>query len=125
MFYSFPISFFLSFFLSFLSFLLFFLKIYLFIICKYTVAVFKHQKRASDLITDGCEPLYGCWDLNSGHLEEQSVLLTPEPSLQPHISFFTWKVTLAINPFWGLWIKERWLTPALWLLWGVHEGLTE
>ena len=25
----------------------------------------------------------GCWDLNSGPLEEQSVLLTTEPSLQP------------------------------------------
>jgi hypothetical protein len=41
------------------------------------------QKRASDLITDGCEPPCGCWDLNSGPSEEQSVLLTAEPSLQP------------------------------------------
>jgi len=48
-----------------------------------TVAVFRHQKRASDLITDGCEPPCGCWDLNSGPREEQSVLLTTEPSLQP------------------------------------------
>jgi len=61
-----------------------YLKIfYLFIIYKYTVAVQTHQKRASDLITDGCEPPCGCWDLNSGPLEEQSVLLTTEPSLQP------------------------------------------
>ena len=37
---------------------------------------------ASDPITDGCEPPCGCWELNSGSLEEQSVLLTPEPSLQ-------------------------------------------
>jgi hypothetical protein len=37
----------------------------------------------SDLITDGCEPPCGCWELNSGPLEEQSVLLTSEPSLQP------------------------------------------
>jgi hypothetical protein len=29
-----------------------------------------HQKRASDLITDGCEPPHGCWDLNSGLVEE-------------------------------------------------------
>jgi hypothetical protein len=35
-----------------------------------------HYKRASDPITDGCEPLYGCWELNSGPLEEQTVLLT-------------------------------------------------
>ncbi|GAB1287742.1 Disintegrin and metalloproteinase domain-containing protein 15 [Apodemus speciosus] len=31
-----------------------------------------HQK-ASDLITNGCEPPCGCWDLNSGPLEEQSL----------------------------------------------------
>ena len=41
------------------------------------------QKRASDLITDACEPPYGCWELNSGPLEEQAMLLTTEPSLQP------------------------------------------
>ena len=38
------------------------------------------QKRAPDLITDGCEPPCSCWELNSGPLEEQT---TPEPSLQP------------------------------------------
>jgi hypothetical protein len=38
---------------------------------------------ASDLIMDGCEPPCGCWDLNSGPSEEQSVLLTAELSLQP------------------------------------------
>jgi hypothetical protein len=47
-------------------------------VCKYTVQT--HQKRALDPITDGCEPPCGCWDLNSGPLEEQSVILTPEPS---------------------------------------------
>jgi hypothetical protein len=47
-----------------------------------------YQKRASDLITDGCEPPYGCWELNSRPLEEQSVLLTAEPSLQPRIEEF-------------------------------------
>jgi hypothetical protein len=44
-----------------------------------------HQKRASDPISDGCEPPCGCWNLNSEPLEEQSVFLTTEPSLQtPH-----------------------------------------
>jgi hypothetical protein len=38
-------------------------------------------KEASDLITDGCEPPCGCWDLNSEPPEEQSVLLTTEPPL--------------------------------------------
>jgi hypothetical protein len=41
-----------------------------------------HQKRALDPITDGCEPPCGWWELNSGPLEEQPVLLTTEPSLQ-------------------------------------------
>ena len=45
-------------------------------------------QRAPDLITDGCEPPCGCWELNSGPLEEQSVLLTAEPSLQPFYSVF-------------------------------------
>ena len=34
------------------------------------------QKRTPNLITDGCEPPCGLWELNSGPLEEQSVLLT-------------------------------------------------
>jgi hypothetical protein len=59
---------------------------YLCITCRYTVAVI--QKRASDLITDGFEPPCGCWDLNSGPLEEQSVPLTAEPSLQPLKNIF-------------------------------------
>ena len=37
----------------------------------------------SDLITDSCEPLRGCWNLNSGLKEEQSMLLTTEPSFYP------------------------------------------
>ena len=40
-------------------------------------------EEASDPITDGCEPPCGCWELNSGPLEEQLMLLTAEPSLQP------------------------------------------
>ena len=52
----------------------FFLKIYLFIICEYTVAVFRHTREGMDPIADGCEPPCGCWELNSGPLEQQSVL---------------------------------------------------
>ena len=40
-------------------------------------------KRASDPITDGCEPPCGCCEQNLGSLEEQPVFLTAEPSLQP------------------------------------------
>jgi hypothetical protein len=43
-----------------------------------------HQKKASDPITDGCEPPRGCWELSSGPLEEQSELLIAKPSLQPN-----------------------------------------
>jgi hypothetical protein len=42
------------------------------------------------LITDGCESPCGCWELNSGPLVKQSVLLTTEPSLQPR--FFIYKL---------------------------------
>jgi hypothetical protein len=44
----------------------------------YFIYMSAHQKRASDPISDGCEPPCGCWELNSGPLEEQSVLLSPE-----------------------------------------------
>jgi hypothetical protein len=48
-----------------------FLKICLFYVYEYTVAIFRHthQKRASNLITDGCEPPCGCWELSSGPLK--------------------------------------------------------
>jgi hypothetical protein len=46
----------------------------------YTVAV--HQKRASDFIMGGCELPCGCWDFNSGPLEEQLVFLPAEPLRQ-------------------------------------------
>jgi hypothetical protein len=46
------------------------------------------QKKASDPIINDCEPPCGCRDLNSGPLEEQSVLLTTEPPLQPVFILF-------------------------------------
>jgi hypothetical protein len=64
---------------------IFFLKMYLFIYYVYSVlpeCMPAVQKRAPDLIIDGYKPPCGCWKLNSGHLEEQSVLLTSEPSLR-------------------------------------------
>jgi hypothetical protein len=36
-----------------------------------------------DPIIGGCELLCDCWKLNSGPLEEQSVLLTTKPCYQP------------------------------------------
>ena len=40
-----------------------------------------YQKGTFDNIADGSEPPGGCWDLNSGPLKEQLVLLTTEPFL--------------------------------------------
>jgi hypothetical protein len=51
--------------------------IYLFITCKVHCSCLQTlQKRESDLVTDGCEPPCGCWDLNSWPSEEQSGALT-------------------------------------------------
>ena len=56
-----------------------------------------HQKMP---ITDGCEPPCGCWELNSGPLEGQSVLLPTEPSLQPLVLLITPSIKVASR-----WIK--------------------
>jgi hypothetical protein len=91
----FPFLFFSFLFFSFLFFsflfssLSFFLKD-LFILCIWVhySCLQIHQKRESDPITDGCEPPCGFWELNSGPLEDQSVLLTAEPFLQsPEVAF--------------------------------------
>ena len=38
-------------------------------------------------VPDGCEPPCGFWELNPDPLQEQQMLLTTEPSLQPHRDF--------------------------------------
>jgi hypothetical protein len=52
---------------------------YLFNVYEYSVAVFKHTRRGHP-ITDVCELPCGCWELNSGPLEEHSVFLTADLS---------------------------------------------
>ena len=52
--------------------------------------------RALDPITDGCEPPSGCWE--SIPLQEQSVLITTEPSLQHDIFFPLAPVYVGMNP---------------------------
>jgi hypothetical protein len=72
-----------------------FLKIYL---SKYIVAVLRDPRRGHRIpITDGCEPPCGCWDLNSEPLEEQSVLLTTQPSLQPDFEIFELVIIYLLN----------------------------
>lgn len=39
-------------------------------------------------VKGGCQSLCGCWDPNSGSLQEQQVFLTAEPSSQPLCPIF-------------------------------------
>jgi hypothetical protein len=78
---------------SVISFLSFFFKkkrfIYLLYV-KYTVAVFRQPRRGHQIsLRMVVNQLCGCWDLNSGPLEEQSELITAELSIQPQLSHFT------------------------------------
>lgn len=41
-----------------------------------------------DVESHDCEQSYGCWEWNSGSLEEQLVLLTPELCLQQTLPVF-------------------------------------
>jgi hypothetical protein len=53
---------------------IFFLKkVYLFYVSTLLLSSGTPEESTSDLITDGCEPPCGCWELNSGPLEEQLV----------------------------------------------------
>jgi hypothetical protein len=55
----------------------------------YACLVFMDSRRTGDRrfpetrVMDGCESVHGCWELNSGPLEEQQVLLTTEQTVQP------------------------------------------
>ena len=77
-----------------------------------------HARRAPDLIVDGCEPPCGCWELNSGPLEEQPVLLTTEPSPQPReLSIYIY----FINYYYG----EGGCAPAKALVFGSEDNFLE
>ena len=43
------------------------------------------QKMAPNIIIDGYKLPCGCWELNSGPPEDQPMLLTSEPALQPQM----------------------------------------
>ena len=64
-------------------------------------------------VTDRCKLQWGCWELNPGPLQEQSVLLTTEPSPSPRT-----QVLLTVSPsatifgcfkegYRTCWIQER------------------
>ena len=64
-----------------------FLLIYLFYVHGYVCL--RVCERVSNLgVTAHCELPCDWWDLNLGPLEEQPVLLTAEPSLQPLLFYF-------------------------------------
>jgi hypothetical protein len=67
----------------------FFLRL-IYLMYRYTVAVFRPTRRGNQtplqMVVSHC---VGCWDLNSGLLAEQSVLLTSEPSLQLNFARLT------------------------------------
>jgi hypothetical protein len=91
-----------------------FLKIYLFIIIfKYTVAVFSCTRRGHQISSRMAVSHHGCWDLNSGPLEEQSMLLTAEPSLQPPSCCFCLFVCLFFVLVWFWFFETGFLCIAL------------
>lgn len=64
------------------------------------------QKRVLDSLLDSLELEYtqllatsGCWELNLGHLKEQTMFLTAEPSLWPQEYNFSFKKKLSIFNF--------------------------
>jgi hypothetical protein len=70
-------------------FLIFFLKIYLFIICKYTVAVFRHSRRGCQILLQmvvSHHVVAGIW--TSDLRKSSRVLLPTEPSHQPEVKAF-------------------------------------
>ena len=50
---------------------------------QHPVTANRGSTETSDPVIDGFEPPCGCWDWNSGPLEEKSVLLPAESSRQP------------------------------------------
>jgi hypothetical protein len=76
--------FFFFFFFFFYTYLFYLFIYYMYVHCSCLQTL---QKRASDLVTDGCEPPCGCWDLNFRPSEEQSGALT-HWAISPAPGFF-------------------------------------
>jgi hypothetical protein len=53
--------------------------------------VYRHTRRGYLILLQIVVSTMGCWDFNSGPLEEQSVLLTTEPPLQPTLHNHSFK----------------------------------
>jgi hypothetical protein len=68
-----------------------FYNLFIFILCTLVICLHvclcEGVRSPETGIANSCELPYECWELNLGPLKEQPVLLTTEPSLQPHRSF--------------------------------------
>jgi hypothetical protein len=100
--------------------LLFFFKIYFINICKYTVAVFRHSRRGSQILLQmvvSHHVVAGIWTLD---LRKSSrVLLPTEPSHQPPYYFiylFLCILHVYCMPGKGIRSYCRWLWVTMWLL---------
>jgi hypothetical protein len=62
---------------------------YVCVLCACLVVIEEGTRFPKTGVTDGSEPPCWCWELNPGPLQEQTALLTTEPSLQPQISSFS------------------------------------
>jgi hypothetical protein len=76
--------------------------------CALSVCILTCQKRALDPITDVCEPPCGCWELNSGPLEERSVLLNTESTLQPQHSEILIENDVRASMYFRIYASIRW-----------------
>jgi hypothetical protein len=77
----------------------FFLKIYLFIICKYTVAVFRRTRRGHQIslqVVVSHHVVAGIW--TSDLRKSSQVLLTTEPSHQPRFLRLNWNISMTSFP---------------------------
>jgi hypothetical protein len=59
--------------------------IFIFILCAMVFCLHVCLYEGIGSHVTGVKDKYECWELNLGPLEEQPVLLTAEPSLQPYI----------------------------------------
>jgi hypothetical protein len=67
----------------------FFIKLFMIIFMCIDVFPSSMSVRSPEIgVIGSCKLLRGCWELNPCPVEEQSVLLTTEPSLQSQILFY-------------------------------------
>jgi len=103
---------------------LFFKLIYLSYVCKYTVTLFRHTRRGHQISLQGWSELpWGCWELNSGPLEEQSGLLPTETSLKPRFFLVIYRSVFLEDSSTPVLIPFVWCLSKLWLFFSHSSGV--